>query len=102
MTIPTPTSEGLAALSGAPSGAFPAGLPDEDTLARLAGELFAALPGGFGGAPAPRTPAPEIRLDEAGPQLAAAAPVAPVQAESVPLDRAPGAGKAGNPALGVP
>ena len=102
MTIPTPTSEGLAALSGAPSGAFPAGLPDEDTLARLAGELFAALPGGFGGAPAPRTPAPEIRLDEAGPQLAAAAPVAPVQAESVPLDRAPSAGKAGNPALGVP
>ena len=44
MTIPTPTSEGLAGLAGA----VPAGLPDEVTLARLAGEFFAALPSGFG------------------------------------------------------
>ena len=60
MTIPTPTSEGLAGLAGA----VPAGLPDEVTLARLAGEFFAALPTGFGGASAlslpnaPRAPAP--------------------------------------------
>ena len=59
MTIPTPTSEGLAGLAGA----VPAGLPDEVTLARLAGEFFAALPTGFGGASAlslpnaPRAPA---------------------------------------------
>ncbi|MBS1191546.1 MAG: cysteine desulfurase [Rhodocyclaceae bacterium] len=41
MTIPTPTSNGAAGLGG---GAIP-GLPDEATLARLAGEFFAALPG---------------------------------------------------------
>ena len=102
MTIPTPTSEGLAALGGT----APAGLPDEGSLARLAGEFFAALPSGLpgpGSAPAspPEAPA-EIRLGDAGPQLLAAAPFAPVQAESVPLDHASAAGPAGRPALGVP
>jgi cysteine desulfurase/selenocysteine lyase len=107
MTIPTPTSEGLAALGGS----APAGVPDESVLARLAGEFFAALPnglpgpnslGGFGAAaPQPEVP-PEIRLGDVGPQLTAAAPVAPVAAESVPLDHASAAGKAGNPVLGVP
>ncbi len=106
MTIPTPTSEGLAAL-----GSVPAGLPDEATLARLAGDFFAALPGSFGGvgsrsapqraALQPEVP-PEIRLGDVGPQLTAAAPVSPVRAESVPLDHASAAGKAGNPAFSVP
>ncbi|WP_374260550.1 family 2A encapsulin nanocompartment cargo protein cysteine desulfurase [Zoogloea sp.] len=101
MTIPTPTSNGVAALG---TGA-PAGLPDENVLARLAGEFFSALPTAFGGAPAldiPRAAEPEIRPGDAGPQLVAAAPVAPVRAESVPLDHAHGAGRAGNPAFGVP
>ena len=104
MTIPTPTSEGLAALGGT----APAGLPDEGSLARLAGEFFAALPSGLPGPGAGRAPASppeapaEIRLGDAGPQLLAAAPVAPVQAESVPLDHASAAGPAGRPALGVP
>ena len=101
MTIPTPTSEGLAAL-----GSVPAGLPDEATLARLAGDFFAALPGSFGGAGSPSAPQPEvppeIRLGDVGPQLTAAAPVSPVRAESVPLDHASAAGKAGNPAFSVP
>lgn len=105
MTIPTPTSEGLAGLAGA----VPAGLPDEVTLARLAGEFFAALPTGFGGASAlslpnaPRAPAPEIiPPGNVGPTLTAAAPVAPVRAESVPIDHASAAGRPGAPALGVP
>ena len=42
MTTPTPTSDGVAALGGAVSGA----LPDASVLARLASELFAALPAG--------------------------------------------------------
>ena len=50
MTIPSSmsTSNSLPGVSGlaAPDG-VPAGLPDEVTLARLAGEFFAALPGGF-------------------------------------------------------
>ena len=41
MTTPTPTSSGPVT----PAPALPPGLPDEATLARLAGEFFAALPG---------------------------------------------------------
>ena len=96
MTIPTPTSEGLAALGGAP-----AGVPDEHLLARLANALFAAPPDGFVPAAAPAAPA-ELRVGDAGPQLTAAAPVAPVQAGSVPVDHAAAAGKAGHPAFAVP
>jgi len=43
MNTPTPTSEGQGA--ALPSLTPPFGLPDEATLARLAGEFFAALPG---------------------------------------------------------
>lgn len=105
MTIPTPTSEGLAGLAGA----VPAGVPDEVTLARLAGEFFAALPTGFAGPLASslpgtsRAPAPEIiPPGNVGPSLTAAAPVAPVRAESVPIDHAAAAGRPGAPGLGVP
>lgn len=83
MTIPTPTSEGLAGLSGA----VPAGVPDELTLARLAGEFFAALPTFSPPASLPpllSTAAPSIPfyfLGEAGafqsaPQALGAAPTA--------------------------
>ncbi len=86
-------------------GGAAAGLPDENVLARLAGEFFSALPTAFGGAPAldiPRAPESEIRPGDAGPQLSAALPVAPVRAETVPPDHAHTAGRAGNPAFGVP
>ncbi|MCK6395432.1 family 2A encapsulin nanocompartment cargo protein cysteine desulfurase [Zoogloea sp.] len=105
MTIPTPTSEGLAGLAGA----VPAGVPDELSLARLAGEFFAALPTGLAGPLASRlpggasAPAPEIvPPGNVGPTLTAAAPVAPVRAESVPIDHGAAAGRPGAPALGVP
>ena len=97
--------EGLAGLAGA----VPAGVPDELTLARLAGEFFAALPTGFAGPLASslpggaRAPAPEIvPPGNVGPTLTAAAPVAPVRAESVPIDHAAAAGRPGAPVLGVP
>ena len=41
MNIPTPTSNGVEGLSGAPAP----GLPDEATLGRLASEFFRRLPG---------------------------------------------------------
>jgi cysteine desulfurase / selenocysteine lyase len=44
MTTPTPTSKDVPEAAGA-AGAPPAGWPDQGTLARLAGEFFAALPG---------------------------------------------------------
>ncbi len=110
MTIPTPTSEGLVALGGA----APAGLPDELTLARLAGEFFAALPGG-GPSPAfarPEVPvqapaqAPaqvqEIRLGDVSPRLSALAPATPVEATQQPLDRGAAAGRPAAPVFGVP
>jgi cysteine desulfurase / selenocysteine lyase len=91
------------------SGAVPAGVPDELTLARLAGEFFAALPTGIASPlasslpGAASAPAPEIILPgNVGPTLTAAAPVAPVRAESVPIDHAAVAGRPGAPALGVP
>ncbi|WP_206198871.1 family 2A encapsulin nanocompartment cargo protein cysteine desulfurase [Zoogloea dura] len=100
--------EGLAGLAGA----VPAGVPDEVTLARLAGEFFAALPTGLAGPLASKlsaggaaasAPAPEIvPTGNVGPTLTAAAPVAPVRAESVPIDHAAAAGRPGAPVFGVP
>ncbi|MBW7901707.1 MAG: SufS family cysteine desulfurase [Rhodocyclaceae bacterium] len=91
MTIPTPTSKGVAGLSGAP---FP-GIPDEATLGRLASEFFRALPG----APEPSfpsAPAPELSLVQSGPSIAPA----PAPAV-VPPDRVDPVGGAGAE-LGVP
>jgi cysteine desulfurase/selenocysteine lyase len=51
---------------------FPAGLPDEATLARLASEFFAALPGG--GTPAPSAAVP-ASLPERPPESALNTPV---------------------------
>jgi len=82
----------------------PAGVPDELTLARLAGEFFAVLPTGLAGPLASKlpgaasAPAPEIiPPGNAGPTLTAAAPVSPVRAESVPIDHAAAAGRPGAP-----
>ncbi|HZX30327.1 MAG TPA: aminotransferase class V-fold PLP-dependent enzyme, partial [Rhodocyclaceae bacterium] len=65
MTIPTPTSDGVTGLGGTP----PPGLPDEATLARLAGAFFAALPG----APEPDFPTAEparLNLGDGAPVIA--------------------------------
>ncbi len=94
MTTPTPTSN-VTGLAGSP----PPGLPDEATLARLAGEFFAALPGelgsslgaALGGAarPAASDLAPAspdrstLQLGQRGPALA------PVTTEGVDLPAAP-------------
>lgn len=89
MTIPTPTSKGVAGLAaGLP--AEPPGLPDEATLGRLAAEFFRALPGAaapsFAGLPpaglptslgAGSAPAPESSLAQSGPSLAPQPPAAP-------------------------
>ncbi len=80
MTIPTPTSNGVEGLSGAPAP----GIPDEATLGRLASEFFRALPGAalpsFGDLPtsfgAGSAPAPEPSLIQSGPSIAPV-PVAP-------------------------
>ncbi len=80
MTIPTPTSNGVEGLSGAPAPA----IPDEATLGRLASEFFRALPGAarpsVDGLPtslgAGSAPAPEPSLVQAGPSIAPV-PVAP-------------------------
>jgi cysteine desulfurase/selenocysteine lyase len=80
MTIPTPTSNGVAGLSGA---AAP-GIPDEATLGRLASEFFRALPGAalpsFNDLPtslgAGSAPAPEPSLIQSGPSVASV-PIAP-------------------------
>ena len=106
MTIPTPTSEGLAGLAPA----APPGLPDVGTLARLAGEFFAALPGttppnfdGFGGSTLTQAQAPEPRLDLAGraPTFAPSAAAPSGIPESLP-DASPAAGRTGGASLGVP
>ncbi len=73
MTIPTPTSNGVEGLSGAPAP----GIPDEATLGRLASEFFRALPGAalpsFGDLPtsfgAGSAPAPEPSLIQSGPSI---------------------------------
>jgi len=86
MTIPTPTSNGVEGLSGAPAP----GIPDEATLGRLASEFFRALPGAalpsFDDLPtslgAGSAPAPELSLAQSGPSIAPQAvapdPVDPV------------------------
>jgi cysteine desulfurase/selenocysteine lyase len=80
MTIPTPTSNGVAGLG---AGSAP-GIPDEATLGRLASEFFRLLPGSpepsFDSLPtslgAGSTPAPELSLAQSGPSIAPA-PIAP-------------------------
>jgi cysteine desulfurase/selenocysteine lyase len=84
MTIPTPTSNGVEGLSGAPAPA----IPDEATLGRLASEFFRALPGAarpsFDGLStslgAGSAPAPEPSLVQSGPSIA------PVPVASDPVD----------------
>lgn len=88
MTTPhsIPTSEGVAALGGAP-----AGLPDVGILAQLAGEFFAALPGGSPDLRLPFSPPQpaqrELALGNRAPALApaAAAPEDRVTAQSFGL-----------------
>jgi len=53
-----------------PAPALPAGLPDEATLARLAGEFFAALPGASG----PGLVAPAYAPQAVPPSAALSAP----------------------------
>ncbi len=89
MTIPTPTSKGVAGLSGAPAP----GIPDEATLGRLASEFFRAL---SGAAPpsfelptslgAGSAPAPEPSLVQSGPS------VLPVPIAPDPVDPVGGGG----------
>jgi len=128
MTIPTPTSD---ALTGDPRAAVPTGLPDAAELARLAGEFFAALPGGAlpGGAlpgltmptvqsPLPAIPAnlhPEAAASLAHPPQAGTAQGLALRAphlipsatapNGVPdhvLEALPGLGRPGGFVLGVP
>ena len=109
MTTPTPTSnppEGLA-------GLLPAGLPNEATLARLASEFFAALPGNPGpvapaapvGTPvgnlAPQSHEPVIALGQRAPSLAPAASSQNGAPDSA-VEAIPGAGRPGSAILGVP
>lgn len=102
MTTPhsIPTSEGVAALGGAP-----AGLPDVAVLAQLAGEFFAALPGGSPDLRLPFSPPQpaqrELALGNRAPALAPAAGT-PSGAPEAVVDRVPAAGRAANPAYGVP
>lgn len=80
MTIPTPTSNGVAGLG---AGSAPS-IPDEATLGRLASEFFRRLPGtpepSFDALPtslgAGSAPAPEASLIQSGPSIAPV-PVAP-------------------------
>jgi len=84
MTIPTPTSNGVAGLG---AGSAP-GIPDEATLGRLASEFFRLLPGSpepsFDSLPtslgAGSAPAPEPSLIQSGPS------VAPVPITPDPVD----------------
>ena len=105
MTTPTPTSnppEGLA-------GLLPAGLPNEATLARLASEFFAALPGNPGpvenpapvGNVAPQSHEPVIALGQRAPSLAPAASSQNGAPDSA-VEAIPGAGRPGSAVLGVP
>jgi cysteine desulfurase / selenocysteine lyase len=78
MTIPTPTSNGVARLSAGSAPANLPGLPDEATLGRLASEFFRLLPGAaepsFDSLPtslgAGSAPAPEPSLIQSGPSIA--------------------------------
>ena len=80
MTIPTPTSNGVAGLGASVAP----GIPDEATLGRLASEFFRLLPGSpessFDALPtslgAGSAPAPEPSLVQSGPSIALV-PVAP-------------------------
>ena len=85
---------------------MPAGLPDVTLLAQLAGEFFAALPGGghdarlpFGAPPQP--PQTELALANRAPALAPA-PATPAAAPDEAVDAATGTGRAANPVHGVP
>ena len=85
MSIPTPTSSDVSGL--APS--LPPGAPDESVLARLANELFAALPGTApslptadsqpSAAPLPSPQSPAVPVPQSAPAspAVAAAPIAP-------------------------
>lgn len=88
MTMPTPTSNGVAGLGGI--GTTPPGLPDVASLAQLAGELFAQWPG----AAAPGFPS-------ATADPAQAAPAHPVSAAPA-LAPAPAPTPTGGAGLGVP
>ena len=104
MTTPTPTSNGVAALGGG----VPPGLPDAAALARLAGEFFAALPGGSQdlslpfGAAAPQPAKPVLAVGNRAPALAPASASPSSAAPEAAVDAASGAGRTGAPALGVP
>lgn len=106
MTTPTPINN-----SGVSGLAAPAGLPDESSLMAMANAFFAALPGDKPALPdafpltvpgtAPQAPEPVLALGSRAPALA---PVSQTQ-NGVPdtlQQSAPGAGRAGSPALGVP
>ena len=103
MTTPTPTSDRVSALGAG----IPVGLPDEATLARLAGEFLAALPNG---APSPALTRPEAApgADAGTLALAGRAPALLPQASAgngVPdraSDVSPAAGRASGVSLGVP
>ena len=83
MSIPTPTSSNVSGL-GSP---LPPGAPDESVLARLASELFAALPGqtppsfeaplSVAPVPTPQSPVAPVPADVPSSPAAAAVPVAP-------------------------
>lgn len=112
MTTPIPTSKsaGVDALTSAP-----AGLPDESTLAALANAFFSALPGETpavsGKLPdafpltlphaAPQAPEPVLALGSRAPSLVPAANTQTGVPDSLE-ESAPGAGRAGGAAQGVP
>ncbi|AXG81833.1 family 2A encapsulin nanocompartment cargo protein cysteine desulfurase [Streptomyces paludis] len=85
MTTPPPTG----------NGAAPAWLPDEETLSRLAGDFFRALPGGPPDQEAPpaddpgRWPSPAGLPDPAAPAPAAVTPAPAVPAPSAPAPPVP-------------
>lgn len=98
MTIPTPTSEGLAALSGAP----PAGLPDVSVLAKIAGEFFAALPGGGSDVNLPFGPSqPVVTADPVigSQRTPVLAPTKPSAVPGAAADGSSAGGRAGHPAV---
>jgi len=121
MTTQIPTSEGVTALGSAP----PQGLPDLGALAQLANDFFAALPGQSvpgaslpGVSAAPQPPAGFSQPSSIAQQLqqppSTASSIAPRAPALLPSSSgqnhlpdtvatgAPGAGRAGQPALGVP
>jgi cysteine desulfurase/selenocysteine lyase len=115
MTTPTPTSD-LPGAAGGSSGAGLAGLPDVATLNELAGQFFALLPGQtslpasasnatspstYQPGHAPQAPQSELSLGQRAPALAPVSTTTSGVPDRVVQD-APGAGRAGGPALGVP